>query len=222
MSGFNFNVLMSPDEIDLAHKASAIAASHLKGEKLHESLMVGEAILVGRKAAMEAVNTNTANGYHYSKAFTAWKAQFGFASVPKPFLDQCMICAQHRTIADEIIAALKPIQRANLGINGLAKRVRDKLAAIAGEAKRAAARVNPITALKEKLADTTHALANAEEKLAAIDDDPPPFVWSGPKADTIKNIVAVMIDTPKSRARAESLYKELGAALGHKPRRVGK
>jgi hypothetical protein len=44
-------------------------------------------------------------------------------------------------------------------------------------------RVNPFTVLKEKLINTTGKLAHAEERLAAADEEPPPFIWLGDKAD---------------------------------------
>jgi hypothetical protein len=48
--------------------------------------------------------------------------------MPRPqWLDDGMICAANCTLADEIIVRLEPRKRAEVGISGLAKRVRQKL-----------------------------------------------------------------------------------------------
>ena len=172
MSGFNFNDLMSPDQIELAHEASAIAHDQIKGANLYKALKVGEAILIGSTAAMEASGSNRDNGYLYARAFKAWKAQFGFDTVPPTYLDDCKVCAKHRTISDEIIAGLKPGRRANIGVSGLAKRVRQKLRELTGE--KVAQRASPHASIRRKLADTTSKLAHVEEQLAAVDEDPAP------------------------------------------------
>jgi hypothetical protein len=90
---FNFTTLMSPEQIALDAQGERDRARPRQGAILYQALTVGEAILIGRTAAMEAVGTNQANGYHYVRTFMAWKAQFGFNAVPKAYLDDCMIAA---------------------------------------------------------------------------------------------------------------------------------
>ena len=165
----DFTTIMSPERIALAHKASALMNEHIGGVKLKEAMLIGEAILDGRNAAMEMSGSNDPRGGRYTRALAEWKLQFGFADKPKALLDDCMIAAQHRALSDEIIASLKPVQRANFGVAGLAKRVRAKLKEIEG--KIAIPRVSPQAKLKAQLEEAEGKLAHLEEERASIEED---------------------------------------------------
>ena len=123
-----------------------------------KALTVGESLLVGRDVAMKMSGSNQPRGKQYSLAFQAWKAKFGFvatdtgAKIPDSWLDECILCAQHRTLSDEIIASLPPAARANLGVSGLSKRVRQRLAEIEGHHR--PPRVTPMAQLRDQVALT--------------------------------------------------------------------
>jgi hypothetical protein len=120
---------MTDEQIKLAYEAGLLATSHLKGGKLDEGMKIGEALLVGRNAAMTVAGTNKPQGKNYSKALYDWKRHFNFPTgkESEAFYDEAIVCAQNRVISDQIIASLSIKQRAELGVFGLAKRVRDQL-----------------------------------------------------------------------------------------------
>lgn len=130
MDHYNFTHEMTDEQIRLAKAAGKLARKQASGSNLYDSLTVGEALLVGRAAAMKAARVNHPNGKQYAQAFAAWKKQFGFTAdnkglpLPTQYLDNCILAAANRTIADRIIAELSPTQRAGMGISGLAARVR--------------------------------------------------------------------------------------------------
>jgi hypothetical protein len=158
MDDFDFTTTMTPEQIKLAKAAGKLARHHASGGKLYESLTVGESLLVGRDVAMKMSGSNRPHGKQYSIAFQAWKSKFGFvatdtgARIPQSWLDECIVCAQHRSLSDEIIASLPPATRANLGVSGLSKRVRQRLAEIEG--RHLPPRVTPMAELRDQVALT--------------------------------------------------------------------
>ena len=129
----DFTHEMTDEQVKLAKAAGRLARKQASGSTLQDALTVGEALLVGRAAAMKAARVNHPNGKQYAQAFAAWKKQFGFTAdnkglpLPTQYLDNCILAAANRTIADKIIAELSPAQRAGLGISGLAARVRREI-----------------------------------------------------------------------------------------------
>ena len=158
MTDFDFTHEMTVEQIRLAKAAGKLARHHASGGKLYESLTVGESLLVGRDVAMKMSGSNQPRGKQYSLRFQAWKAKFGFiatdtgARIPDSWLDECILCAQHRTLSDEIIASLPPATRANLGVSGLSKRVRQRLAEIEG--RHLPPKVTPMAQLRDQVALT--------------------------------------------------------------------
>jgi hypothetical protein len=169
MAEIDHSALMTPDEIVRTRKASELVGAYVSGEKLkaklHDALEIGDVLLAGSHEAMKAARTNQPLGKPYNMAFARWKIEFGFKvtregeKVPKDFLADCIVCARHRDMANDIIGALDANQRISVGISGLAKRVRNRLneiktavlrageaaltdAAFKGDANR---RVNPST-----------------------------------------------------------------------------
>jgi hypothetical protein len=130
MDDYDFTREMTDEQIRLAKAAGKLVRKQASGSSLYDSLTVGEALLVGRAAAMKAARVNHPNGKQYAQAFAAWKKQFGFTldnkglPLPTQYLDNCILAAANRTVADRIIAELSPGQRAGMGISGLAARVR--------------------------------------------------------------------------------------------------
>jgi hypothetical protein len=107
---------------------------------------------------MKMSGSNRPHGKQYSLRFQAWKAKFGFiatdtgARIPESWLDECIVCAQHHTLSDEIIASLPPAVRANLGVSGLSKRVWQRLAEIEG--RHLPPKVTPMAQLRDQVALT--------------------------------------------------------------------
>lgn len=202
MNGFDFSTLMTPEQIEAAHKASAMAHDQVTGVKLRETLFIGAALLNGHEVAAQVANGKT-NGGAYAKALADWKAQFGFGDMPKMFLDYCMITAKNRPIADEIIAATPPHKRVNLGAAGLAKQVRAKLKEIEGKPK--IMRVSPQAKLKDELAEVRGQLAHLEEMNAAIEEEALPVSvgWFKDGAvEQMREFVAAIIRIHPLKAKA--------------------
>ena len=138
MDDYDFAHDMTDEQIKLAKAAGKLARKQASGSTLYDALKVGEALLIGRSAAMKAARVNHPNGKQYAQAFAAWKQQFGFAAhkglpLPTQYLDNCIFAAANRALAEKVIADLSPSQKAGMGISGLAARVRAKIAEISGE-----------------------------------------------------------------------------------------
>jgi hypothetical protein len=120
---------MTDEQVKLAREAGRLATRHLTAIKLYEGIRIGDSLLTGRAAAMKAANTNQPIGKPYALAFAEWKSAFKFPTGKdaERFYDEAIVCAQHRQIAETIISALDAKQKAELGVFGLAKRVRTKL-----------------------------------------------------------------------------------------------
>jgi hypothetical protein len=136
MTNVDYSKYMSPEQIERAKKVREEALKDLKGARLYMALDVGEILLTGRTVAMNVSGSNTPRGWHYAQEFLKWKAHFGFDKMddgkpfPSTYLDDCIVCAANRTVSDTIIAELDPNIRANMGVSGLAKRVRERVNAI--------------------------------------------------------------------------------------------
>ena len=132
MDVYDFAHDMTAEQITLAKAAGRLARKQAAGSTLYDALKIGEALLVGRAAAMRTAGVNRPFGRQYAHAFAAWKTQFGFTAnkglpLPPAYLDNCIFAAEHRGDAEQIIAELSPTQRAGMGISGLTARVRAKL-----------------------------------------------------------------------------------------------
>jgi hypothetical protein len=120
---------MTDEQVKAAKEAGRLAARHLSGNKLNEGLTIGESLLVGRAAAMKVAKLNAPNGRAYADAFAKWKRTYKFpeGKEAEAFYDDCIVCAQHREVAETIIAGLAVKVKAGMGMSGLAKRVRARL-----------------------------------------------------------------------------------------------
>jgi hypothetical protein len=128
---------MTDEQVKLAGEAGRLAARHLGGIKLAEGLKIGAMLLVGRAAAMKAAGVNAPLGRPYAEAFSEWKRSFKFpeGKEAQDFYDQAIVCAQHLAITEGIIAGLSAKQKPEMGVFGLAKRVRAKLNEFEGASK---------------------------------------------------------------------------------------
>ena len=158
MDDYDFSHDMTAEQITLAKAAGRLARKQASGSTLYDALKVGEALLIGRAAAMKAARVNHPNGKQYAQAFAAWKQQFGFTApkglpLPQQYFDNCILAAANRTIAEKIIAELSPAQRAGMGISGLAARVRREIAEISGEER--PPRMTPARQIQEQIHELT-------------------------------------------------------------------
>jgi hypothetical protein len=132
MDEYDFAHDMTAEQITLAKVAGRLARKQAAGSTLYDALKIGEALLVGRAAAMRTAGVNRPFGKQYAHAFAAWKKQFGFTAnkglpLPPAYLDNCIFAAENRADAEQVIAELSPSQKAGMGISGLTARVRAKL-----------------------------------------------------------------------------------------------
>jgi hypothetical protein len=154
---------MTDDEVREAKWAAKEVAKHLDGVKLTDGLRIGEALLKGRQHAMRAAGANKPNGKHYAEAFREWKQAFKFreGKEAENYYDAAIVCAQHHTIANEIVSILSVKQKAEMGMYGLAKRVRAKVNELEGVPK--PARIKPAARLDEH----EGRIADLEERVMA-------------------------------------------------------
>jgi hypothetical protein len=161
---------MTDDEVREAKWASREVAKHLDGIKLIEGLRIGAVLMKGRQHAMTAAGSNKPQGKAYAEAFREWKTAFKFreGKDAENYYDVAIVCAQHRTIADEIVALLSPKQRSDMGMFGLAKRVRAKVNELEGVPKPVKIRPNTVRGdldgLRGELADLRERLTASEPK----------------------------------------------------------
>jgi hypothetical protein len=121
---YHFN--MTPAQTKLARWAGRTAVKHLTGAKLYEGIKIGEALLIGRAAAMKASGANTTRDKGYALAFKQWKRQFKFPdddSIPGAarFYTDAILIAEQRELANELIVKMGSERKAEMGVAGLAK-----------------------------------------------------------------------------------------------------
>ena len=165
---YQFN--MTDDEVREAKWASREVAKHLDGVKLLDGLRIGETLLKGRHYAMKAAGINKPQGKAYAEAFREWKKAFKFreGKEAENYYDAAIVCAQHHTIANEIISLLGVKQKSEMGMFGLAKRVRAKVSELEGGPK--PVKVKPELWRRNvdgRLADIEERVASAEPKRAS-------------------------------------------------------
>lgn len=221
MTDLDFSRELTPEEIERAKRAGKLAQDSLSGHRLYESLDIGEVLLKGRAIALarSGASTPRQGGRPYAEVFAAFKQTFGFPTYNDPkdqkradaFYDDAIYCAQHRQFVDEIINKMDPRWRANVGVSGLAKRVRAKVREAQGY--HPSPRVSPFANLKEQLAERDRELTKAKTDLqrakvgAEIDYE----------RDTPANIVRVMIG---KLHKARDIHRLLGPAIKAEERRL--
>lgn len=172
MNEYDFVLDMTSEQVERAERAGRLATDHAKGVKLMEGLDIGDSLLVGREIAMRLAGVNAPNGRAYADHFLRWKIRFGFPTDKtfNGFCDAAIYCAQHRDTANAIIASLPPKQRAELGIQGLFKRVRVSVREAGGEPRKPVPRLSPLAAMKQRNKELECELEEVKEKLAASED----------------------------------------------------
>jgi hypothetical protein len=135
METYHFD--MTPEQTRLARWASKAVTRHLAGVRLSEGIKIGEALLVGRVAALKASGANTLRHKGYALAFQQWKQKFHFPDDATDegaarFMTDAILIAQHRPLAERLIAMLPPLRKADMGVPGLAKLIVQNLEAQRG------------------------------------------------------------------------------------------
>ena len=143
---------------------------------------------------MRAANTDQPFGRPYVEAFGRWKKEFGYihtGDMSTAFFDDCLVVAEHRELAEQIIGETTEDERFAFGLSSIAKRTRARVKAIKAEldaaiaAKRAAksakhahaktsARTPPDDELAEynKLVEEGRKVVASAKTAAPPDDEP--------------------------------------------------
>jgi hypothetical protein len=194
---------MTDAEVKRAKAAARLVAQITSGEQLSKALEVGDQLLKGRAFAMKAARTNKPLGRAYAEAFREWKATFKFPTGKEneALYDAAITCAQHRALAEEVIASLAVKKRVEMGVFGLAARVRAKVRELEGLPRQ------PKPARRNELADVKGELADMREELTAARSENPFAYWR----ESPREVARILARA--DRAKAEALWKALGEAL---------
>jgi hypothetical protein len=194
---------MTDAEFKRAKAAARLVVKITSGEQLSSALEVGDQLLKGRAFAMKAVRTNRPQGRTYAEAFREWKAMLKFPTGKdaEALYDAAIVCAQHRAIAEEIIASLDIKRRVEMGVFGLAARVRAKVRELEGQPRQ------PKLARRNELANVKGELADIREELTAARSENPFAYWR----ESPREVARIL--TRADRANSEALWKALGEAL---------
>ena len=124
MESYHFD--MTPEQARLARWAGKAALKHLAGVKLREGIKIGEALLIGRDASLKASGANTLRHKGYALAFRQWKRKFHFPDDTTEkgaarFYTDAILIAEHKELADRLIAIMPANRKADMGVPGLAK-----------------------------------------------------------------------------------------------------
>jgi hypothetical protein len=116
--------------------------------------------------------------------------------------DAAIVCSQHRALAEEIIASLGIKKRIEMGVFGLAARVRAKVREFEGLPRQ------PKPARRNELENVRGELADMREELTAARAENPFAYWR----ESPREVARILARA--DRAKAEALWKALGEALG--------
>jgi hypothetical protein len=167
---------MTKEEVKRALAAARLVDKLSKSQQVSMGLEIGEQLLRGRAFAMHAAGTNKPQGRKYAEAFSEWKTTFKFPSGKdyNALYDHAIICAQHRSIAQEMLDGLSLQQRVEMGIFGLAKRVRARVNELEGRARETRKRRRPFHAEIEAVRGE---MADMREELTAARAEAPQKHW---------------------------------------------
>src|SRR5690242_592076 len=83
------------------------AFRHLTADRTwNDWLEIGEALMVGRTASMQAARANTPHGRVYNRVFGRWLHDYGFGEIDKADRTRLLACLEHRTAIEEWRAEL--------------------------------------------------------------------------------------------------------------------
>jgi hypothetical protein len=167
---------MTDDEVKRAEAAAKLVIGLAKAEQLSNGLEIGAQLLRGRAFAMKAAGVNKPMGRAYAEAFAEWKKAFGFPDGKEHAVlySNAIVCAEHRVLADEIIADLSLKQKMDMGIFGLASRVRKMVEKLEGGPPKAKARRS---STREHIERMSGEMADIRDELAAARASDPEKHW---------------------------------------------
>jgi hypothetical protein len=202
---------MTKQEVRRAMEAARLVQKIAKGEQLYTGLTIGEQLLTGRAHAMKAANNNKPFGQRYAEAFRQWKGMMKFPAGKEyeALYDAAIVCAQHRSIAEEVIANLDVKQRGEIGIFGLAVRVRRKAKELDGEEKSPHLKPGPRGA-RNQLAGL---LADVEERLTAARAENPFNYWEKSPVEVAR--ILVRANPAAAQKLARSIDEAHARRAGH-------
>jgi hypothetical protein len=194
---------MTDAEVKRARAAARLVAKITSGEQLSQALEVGDQLLKGRAFAMKAAQINRPQGRAYAEAFREWKAMFKFPTGKEneALYDAAIVCAQHRALAEEIIASLAVKKRVEMGVFGLAVRVRAKVRELEGLPRQ------PKLTRRNELENVRGELADMREELTAARSENPFAYWRSSPREVARILARA------DRAASEALWKALAEAL---------
>jgi hypothetical protein len=194
---------MTDEEVKRAKAAARLVAKITSGEQLSNALEVGDQLLKGRAFAMKAARTNKPQGRAYAEAFREWKAMLRFPTGKdaEALYDAAIVCAQHRALAEEIIASLEVKKRVEMGVFGLAARVRAKIRELEGLPRQ------PKLERRSELANLRGEMADMREEVTAARSENPFAYWR----ESPREVARILARADP--AKAEALWKALGEAL---------
>ena len=166
---------MTDEEVKRAHAAARLVKRLASNKHLSDALTVGEQLLKGRTYAMKSAGANKPNGRKYAEAYQDWKTLFGFPGGKEynALYDHAIVCAQHRPIAEEVMAGLGSKERMGIGIFGLAKRVRRRVDELEGIKRKAP----PRPSMRSEIEAVQGEMADVREELAAARAEAPEKHW---------------------------------------------
>jgi hypothetical protein len=181
-----YQFTMTDEEVKRTKAAVRLVPQLGKGEQLYKGITIGEALLKGRAHAMNAVRVNRPQGRAYAEAFSEWKAGFKWPTGKEneALYDAAITCAEHRSITESIIASLDLKKRVELGIFGLAVRVRRKVKELEGEDQ--PPRRKPGPKGRDELAGR---LDDVEERLTAARAENPFNYWEKSPVEVARILV---------------------------------
>jgi hypothetical protein len=187
---------MTDAEVKRAKAAARLVAKIVSGEQLSQALEIGDQLLKGRAFAMKAVRTNKPQGRAYAEAFREWKAMFKFPTGKdnEALYDAAIVCAQHRALAEEIIASLDVKKRVEMGIFGLAARVRAKTRELDGLPRRP----KPNFRARDELENVKGALMDMREELTAARSENPLAYWR----ESPREVALILPRSDRAKAKA--------------------
>ncbi len=167
---------MTDEEVKRAKAAAKLVIGLAKAEQLSHGLEIGDQLLRGRAFAMKAADVNTPKGRGYAEAFAEWKKTFGFPDGEEHAVlySNAIVCAEHRVLADEIIAELSLKKKMDMGIFGLAVRVRKRVAELEGGPPKAKPRRS---STREDIDRMSGEMRDIREELAAARASDPEKHW---------------------------------------------
>lgn len=212
MTDIDFITLMTTAEVASARRGGEIVRQHRTGEKLRhqieEAFEVGTGLMIGRATAMRAAKANRPRGRPYFEAFAKWKRAFGYERTgdrPNNYFSDCLVIAERREIAEQIVTQTSEGEQFDLGLSGLANRVRDRLSETKAPEASAAAKTS-----KAAVADAARTKTQARPRVREAADNAEiatlrKELWAA--RDRLEQLAMFLVDKPPPKAEERPFVK---------------